>query len=139
MPYRVLRVAMLRAVQQCCGPDEAERVVDHLLTSGVRPPVLTITDAADLPLIPDGSAVVVGDLRDGARVGCKQPDCIAFAGEDEAYPFAREGLAPPLPCTVVWVPREGRDHFHRLYAQRTAQVMGLDAAAVLAALDSGDR
>jgi len=96
-------------VSKCCGTEDACNVVDRLIAMGVRLPTITITDVSELDAIPDGSAVIVGNLQDPeARpaVGTKQRHSIAFSGEDEPYPFHQPGLAPPLPCTVVWMPAE---------------------------------
>lgn len=133
MPHRVLRAVLLDTISSCCGPAEAEKVVDKLLNLGVRLPTVTITDPSELDEIPDGAAVVVGNMQDPAampQVGIKVQHAILFAGEDEAYPFHDAGLAPPLPCTVVWMPGEEIDRL-RAMAERTG---GFDRAALRAAL-----
>lgn len=112
MPHRALREAMLARVTLCCStPGDAEKVVDDLTKMGVRPPAPVVTEVADLDAIPEGAAVVVGDPRNGSRgrVGVKLGHAIWFGGDDEPYPFNDPSLAPPLPCTVVWIPGEDAD------------------------------
>lgn len=138
MPNTVLRAAMQQWISSCCGPDETVRVVDQLLELGVRPPVLTLTTLEELEMVPDGTALVVGDLSRGGQLGRKSGNAIAFCGEDELYPFRLEGLAPPLPATVVWVPVEGRRHFARIFARQTADLLGLDRVALLRELGEED-
>lgn len=131
MPYRFLRAAMVQLIGECRDMAEVVGVVDRLIELGVRAPVLTLTDAADLDLIPNGSGVVVGDLRQAPRVGVKCDHSILFVGEDEPYPFYLEGLAPPLPCTVVWLPTEGRQGFAALYARHQSERFGIPARQLL--------
>jgi hypothetical protein len=107
MPHRVLRVALLDQICRCCSAEDAERVVDALIAMGVRLPTVTITDVRELDQIPDGSAVIVGNLQDPTAlpaVGTKRQYSIMFSGEEQPYPFHEPGLAPPLPCVVVWMP-----------------------------------
>lgn len=138
MPNRVLRAALQQWISVCCGPTETTDVVDRLLELGVRPPVLTLDNVDDVDQLPDGTAVVVGDLSKNGQVGTKCQHAILFAGEDQPYPLFLDGLAPPLPCTVVWVPIEGREHFTRIFAHRTADLLGLDKQALLRAYSEGD-
>lgn len=138
MPNRVLRAALQQWISICCGPAETTEVVDRLVELGVRPPVLTLDKVDDVDRLPDGTAVVVGDLSKGGRVGTKRRHSILFSGEDQPYPLFLAGLDPPLPCTVVWVPEEGREHFARIFNGRTADLLGLDKAALLQAYSNGE-
>lgn len=108
MPHRVLRKVLLEILAPCCGDAEsAERVADGLIAAGLSFPTLTVTDVGDLDAIPDGSAVIVGNPADPAsmpHVGVKRQHSIMFAGETSPWPFHDPNLAPPLPCTVVWMP-----------------------------------
>lgn len=135
MPNRVLRAAMLQWISTCCDDESTERVVDRLLEMGVRPPVLTLSTVEDVDRLPDGTAVVVGDLRTAGRLAEKRGHAVLFAGEDAPYPLFLPDLAPPLPCTVVWVPIEGREHFMRIFARQTADLLGLDKQALLQAYE----
>ena len=126
---------MLQWINTCCDSASSERVVDRLLELGVRPPVLTLDAVEDVDRLPDGTAVVVGDLRTGGRLAEKRGHAVVFAGEDAPYPLFLQGLAPPLPCTVVWVPVEGREHFARIFARHTADLLGLDKQALLRAYE----
>lgn len=122
---------MIHAIEGCCSPDDVGAVVDRLIELGVRAPVLTITDPADLDLIPNGSAVLVGDLRQSPQVGVKCNHSAMFVGDEHPYPFYLEGLAPPLPCTVIWLPQEGRRGFGAFYARQQSERFGLPAHRLL--------
>lgn len=135
MPNRVLRAAMLQSISTCCDAESSERVVDRLLELGVRAPVLTLTAVEDVDRLPDGTAVVIGDLRSAGRLAEKRGHAVLFAGEDAPYPLFLQTLEPPLPCTVIWVPVEGREHFARIFARQTADLLGLDKQALLTAYE----
>lgn len=109
MPHRVLRAVLLDVLAPCCGPEDAGALADRLIALGLRLPTLTVTNVDELDQIPDGSAVVVGNLAaPGSRpvVGVKQQHAITFVGDGQPWPFHDPKLAPPLPCTVVWMPAE---------------------------------
>lgn len=132
MPHKVLGRVLREWIGECCSPEDADAVVTRLLEMGIRPPMVTITEQADLDLIPNGAAVAVGNLLDGKpTIGEKVEHAILFAGEDECYPFHADGLAPPLPCTVIWAPKDGRNHFRALYARLASGLFGLDEQDLL--------
>ena len=112
MPLRVVRAQLLKIISPCCDdPAVAEKIVDELIDTGWRPPMTTVTEVDQLDAIPDGSAVLIGnvtDLQAHLLVGVKATHCVLLTGEDEPYPFHADGLAPPLPCTIVWFPGEGQ-------------------------------
>jgi hypothetical protein len=135
---RVLRAAMEQWISTCCDNVVASQVADQLLRLGIRPPTLTLTEISELEQLPPGTAVVVGDLIKGGRLGQILDGAILFAGAIDPYPYGSDTLPPPLPCTVVWVPIEGRDHFARIFARRTADQLGLDRKALLAEFSQED-
>lgn len=103
---RAFRAKLREIVSDCCETDEmCDQVVDRLIEAGLRPPTITITRVEDLDAIPDGSAVLIGNVTDPEAklaVGRKALHCVLLTGEDEPYPFHQDGLAPPLPCSIVW-------------------------------------
>jgi len=131
MPHRLLREVLRTWIGACCPEDAADNVADRLLEVGVRPPALTVMDPEDLDAIPNGAAVAVGNLVDGVRIGRKQEHAILFVGERDPYPFHLEGLDPPLPCTVIWVPQEAPEHWSALYTRIAAGLFGLDERQLL--------
>lgn len=107
MPHRVLRAVLLEILEPCCDAERAEQVADTLLAAGFGFPTLTVTDVRDLDKIPNGSAVIVGNPADPAampHVGVKGDHSITFTGDVNPWPFHNPNLAPPLPCTVLWMP-----------------------------------
>jgi hypothetical protein len=108
----MVRQALMKIIEPCCDdPEVVKQIVDELIDGGWRPPMTTITEASQLDGIPDGSAVLIGNVTDmdaHLLVGVKATHCVLLTGEDEPYPFHADGLAPPLPCTVVWLPGEGQ-------------------------------
>lgn len=110
MPHRAFRAKLLKIVSGCCADEmTANSIVDELIAAGLRAPTITITKVEDLDSIPNGSAVLIGNVKDplsNLRVGVKATHCVLLTGEDEPYPFHQEGLAPPLPCTVAWIAGE---------------------------------
>lgn len=110
MPLRIIKAALRDELADCCGDDKVDAVVERIVEQlGWRPPMTTLVDASDLDRLPVGSAVLVGNLTDPDRyvhVGMVGTHCVLFAGEDQPHPFHQPGLAPPLPCTVIWEPQE---------------------------------
>ncbi len=112
MPLRIIRAELMKIISPCCDdPKIAEQIVQELLDKGWRPPMITITDPNELDGIPNGTAVLVGNVKDveaHLMVGVKATHCLLLTGEDQPYPFHQEGLAPPLPLTLAWIPGEGQ-------------------------------
>lgn len=108
MPLRIIKASLRRELASCCSEDTVDKVVERIVEElGWRPPMTTLVDVEDLDKLPLNTAVLVGNLTDPSKyvhVGMVGMHCILFAGEDTVHPFHQPGVAPPLPCTVIWEP-----------------------------------
>lgn len=108
MPLRAMRAALLKTLTDAgCPEDAAASAVRTVIDiQGWRPPARTLETAHEIDALPDGTAVLIvnpGSLTSTPVVGAKGKHCILIAGEDEPWPLFREGLAPPLPCRVIYM------------------------------------
>lgn len=112
MVTRILKASLRELLIDCCGEEKVDSVVDAVLAARWSPPLETLLTVEAVEALPNGTPVIIGSLdprRWPPAFGQKVDHAILLAGEDEPYPLHAEGVAPPLPCTVVWTPPDTTD------------------------------
>jgi hypothetical protein len=125
-----MSAALRSLLVDCCGEDTVDSAVGIVLAAGWTPPLRTLLTVAEVEDLPNGTPVIVGSLdprKWPPAFGVKTDHAILFTGEEEPYPLHQEGLAPPLPCTVVWQPQDTTD-FNQ-YADGSEQALARGLAA----------